>query len=177
MLDVKKSDEKIEVKKENSFLIFLFVCIFLTIMLSVGIISGIVQNGTLSGVDIFMYIFSVVSFVLFGIYGYTESKMRLIIDSIGVNKITPWKSQTLLWTEIEDFGVSYCGRSKTSTYYSLYFSSSPLKEKNEYSKKLRGKIIKFVVERSEYDQLISVIIPYCKDRTPVSPFVGNIKHK
>lgn len=69
--------------------------------------------------------------------------------------------------------MSYYGRDRMGLeMYYLYFSKKKLEKKNESSKKLKGSIIKICIMWDKYDDILSVVIPFCQERISVEPFIA-----
>lgn len=172
MLKIKKTDEKTELKKEYSVFIAIWLFILISIYLAVAIITAISQKGFLSPVDIFVIVLTAIGFVSICIYFYIDSTVRLIIDDKGITKNTIIESRFIPWSEVKDFGVSYCYRSRNIRVYCLYFSKKELPVKKNYAKKIKGDAIKFIVDGTEDRKLLLDVLPFCKEQIKLSPFVG-----
>ena len=105
--------------------------------------------------------------VLFAIWFFSkEISKYIVISNKGVCVCTWYKKDLIQWSDIKDWGLSYCGqtRGEGNTYY-LYFSKHKYSVKNECKKKLKGKMIKFVMFEEDYSNAIDLIIPFCCERT------------
>lgn len=129
--------------------------------------------------DVFGVIFLCVWTALAGAMGIIALVLgtkKIIINGDGVTSKTLLSSKILLWSEIKDYGLSYCGKSGRgwsveNTYY-LYFSKKKQQEKNECKKRLKGKMIKVTVIGGSYGEVINKVLPFCMERTAIEPFVG-----
>lgn len=168
MIDLKKYENEIEVKNSGSMPTVLFLCGFLVVILMVVIMVGIATNEPIGFMEISFF---VVFMVVLVIREYIDSKKSLTLNEDGVTFKAAFKSAYISWADVKDCGISYCFRSKTSVYYCLYFSKENQNEKNRYSKKLKGKMIKFVFEANDYSTIRDNIIPYCAEKTANAPFI------
>lgn len=102
----------------------------------------------------------------------TNSK-QIMINNEGISCRTWFSKDSMKWSEVADWGLSYCGQTKgEGNTYDIYFSKHVCPAKNDCRKKLKGKMIKGLIMESEYDDAVKVIIPFCNERTTVKPFVG-----
>jgi hypothetical protein len=125
---------------------FAFVCVWITVVLTIGFTA------------------------------FKESSKMVIINDEGVLLKSFLGNRFLAWSEIADFGISYCGQTRGSgNTYDLYFSEKIHPVKNECSKILRGKMIKITINGNWYSDIVYKVMPYCREKTTVTPFVG--KHK
>ena len=172
MFNIEKTDDKIEVTKQSQLLIFAFIFFLLEIFLIIAIVVSMAQYGSISAEGIATIIVAQLTIIIVGIYLYIDGSTRLIIDNKGITKITKIKSQFMPWSDIKDFGVSYSGAYRRIKFYCLYFSKDILNVKNKHAKKLRGKMIKFIIEGTKERETILKILPFCTERAIVSPFIG-----
>lgn len=109
-------------------------------------------------------------------YSFKTGSQKIIIDDDGILSKTWFDKKTIKWSDIKDWGLSYCGqtRGEGNTYY-LYFSEHECEVKNECRKKLKGKMIKTIIFEDDYSDAVNKIIPFCADKTSVVPFVGRDK--
>ena len=74
---------------------------------------------------------------LISFYRYSK---RVVIDDDGISYNSMFGKHHLDWNEIQDYGLSYDGRSEDGAGYSnsyiIYFAKEPQKNKNQYKKKL-----------------------------------------
>ncbi len=124
---------------------------------------------------IFLCVWTLVAFSM-SIASLNTSIQRTIINNEGICTKSWFNKEKLTWSEIEDWGLSYCGqtRGEGNTYY-LYFSKSQQKTKNTCSKKLRGTMLKTNVMGEEYSEVVDIVVPFCLSRTAVKPFIGEDK--
>lgn len=129
--------------------------------------------------DVFGLIFLCVWIVIvlsIGIFAFLAVYKKIEINDEGVLCRSFFKKTLFKWSEIRDWGLSYCGQTRFegNTYY-FYFSKEPQEIKNVCKKKLKGKMIKVLVVGSEYAEVVSKVIPFCKKRTSIEPFIGKDK--
>ena len=113
-----------------------------------------------------------------GISAFVTYSKKIEINDEGVLCCSFFEKTFFKWSEIEDWGLSYCGQTKGAgnTYY-FYFSKNLQKTKNECKKALKGKMIKIeVIGDVDYYEVVSMVIPFCKEKTPVEPFIGKDKY-
>lgn len=118
------------------------------------------------------------SFVIFAvIWSIKQCSKYIVISKEGVSCCTLLSKEKVLWDDIKDWGLSYCGqtRGEGNTYY-LYFSKHECPNKNDCKKKLKGKMIKFILFGEEYQEVLNFVIPFCSEKTNVKPFVGKDKY-
>lgn len=109
-------------------------------------------------------------------YSLNTASKKITIDREGVCSKSWFKTEAIRWTDIQDWGLSYCGQTRYegNTYY-LYFSVQEHQIKNECTKKLKGKMIKVIVVGDEYKEVVDKVLPFCMDKTYIKPFVGKDK--
>lgn len=124
-----------------------FICVWITLVLTLGLSAAI------------------------------QGSKQITIRMDGVQCKSLVKTEFLEWYEIKDWGLSYCGQTKGegNTYY-LYFSKQVFPVKNVCKKKLKGKMIKTHVYEDGYNDTVTEIVPFCKKRTRVEPFIGKDKY-
>ena len=112
-----------------------------------------------------------------GIFAFVTNSKQIEITDEGVLCRSLVTKMFLKWSEIGDWGLSYCGqtRGEGNTYY-FYFSKKPQQIKNECKKKLKGKMIKIFVIGSDYAEVVSKVIPFCKERTSIEAFIEKDKY-
>ena len=99
--------------------------------------------------------------------------LKFTISDQGVSYDSWFRKVFLSWADVRDWGLSYSGRSKHGeNVYDLYFSPHVCLVKNDCKKKLKGKMIKFQMVGKEYGETVSRIIPFCRMKTTVEPFIG-----
>lgn len=172
MVDLKKCENRIEIKNSGSMPIVLFICGFLTVIFFIVIFSGISTGDPIGVVEVIFFVAFCAFFL--GI-AYSDSKKILTVSDNGVTFKSALKSDYISWADIKDWGISYHSRSKYGCYYYLYFSIESQNEKNMYSKKFKGKMIKFLFNGNEYKTIIDNLIPYCAEKTTIAPFIGKEK--
>lgn len=176
MAENKQTENQIVLKRNTFFLGIGVVAVFMAAMV-IRIIFAILPFG--DEYDAFALIFLSVwtaAVLAMAVYAFTVCSRKIVIDNKGISCKT-WFSNTLIkWDEIKDWGLSYCGNNRgvVNIYY-LYFAKDQRPIKNEFTKKLKGKMIKSFVFGNGYDEVISDVIPFCKARTQVEPFIAKDK--
>ena len=144
----------------NGFLIlttavFLFSAVFKLILRQ----KSFVPTDILDIVFVAAFVFTVLGF---SVYCLISGFKKLEITEGGVRSGRRFYE----WAKIKDWGVSYYATTRGGdSFYCLYFSEKKL------DKKLKGKMIKFIVSEKNFHKIINVVIPFCKERTDVSPFI------
>lgn len=104
---------------------------------------------------------------------------KLIIDDDGVSYSSIFGKQHLDWNEIQDYGVSYEGRSHDgadfSNLYTIYFAKEIQKNKNLYKKKLSKHTVMINIEADDYTYFLERVVPFCMNKTDVQPFLPQDK--
>ncbi|MDD6021165.1 MAG: hypothetical protein PUB94_00680 [Oscillospiraceae bacterium] len=180
MFELNQSENKIVLKRNNIFLAIGIATIFMAAM-GIRLIFGLLpfeEGYTLS--DVFGLIFVCVWILIvsgMGVFAFVTNSKKITINDEGIFCNTWFSKRNLEWTEIKDWGLSYCGqtRGEGNTYY-LYFSKEQYPIKNECRKKLKGKMIKTFVIGSDYAEIVNEVIPFCASRTKVAPFIGKDKY-
>ncbi len=95
----------------------------------------------------------------------------LIINCDGITIKSILGRDFMAWSEVEDFGLSYDGNGRSGKTYSLYFSKEYKQVKNEKTKVLKGKMLRYIVYEDSSFEVKKWIIPFCKTFCPVEPFV------
>ena len=121
---------------------------------------------------VFVCLWTVAAIVM-TVLSISSAHAVLRIDCEGVSYQSLVQKQVLTWSQIADYGLSYCGQSRgDGNTYDFYFSTEKQTTINECSKKLKGKMIKYEVAEKEYYQIMERVIPFCRSRTSVEPFIG-----
>lgn len=120
--------------------------------------------------------FLFVSFWTIGVFFIGKSVIKmltsdLIINSDGITTKSILGRDFLSWAEVEDYGLSYDGHGRNGKTYSLYFSKKYKEAKNERSKNLKGKMLRYIIYTDSYLEIKEKIIPFCKTFCPIEPFV------
>ncbi|MBE6617322.1 MAG: hypothetical protein E7627_05225 [Ruminococcaceae bacterium] len=182
MLEASRNKDEIIVKQKHN-LIFIAIGIILVGIAAfcVWIVVSLLPFETAyTFVDVLSVVFvSVFILTVLGLGAYvivTNSK-RVIINNDGVLCKSLVGMHHIKWSDIKDWGISYCGqtRGEGNTYY-LYFSDHQCQAKDDCRKKLKGKMIKAFVFEREYFEAVSRIVPFCKKRVTVEPFIGTDKY-
>ena len=108
-----------------------------------------------------------------GVYSVVTNSKTVTLDARGILCRSLVGQDFILWSEVADWGLSYCGQTKgEGNTYELYFSKHPCLTKNDCRKRLKGKMIRTFVMGNDYEEAVNVIIPFGKERTGVEPFVA-----
>jgi len=101
---------------------------------------------------------------------------KIIIDYDGVYEKNFLKKEMIhfTWENINDWGVTYSGIGKGGRFYSLYFSPVVIPTKRNSMKQLRKRknVIVFKFEENYYKQVIDIMVPYCKSKVTILPFIS-----
>jgi len=129
---------------------------------------------------IFNIVWIIITLILSGC-SFIEAGKKVILCDTGIYSCTLISEDFIDWNEVKDWGLSYYGRARGGgEIFYLYFSKNVFKIKSARKKKLKGKMIKIEIFDAEYVKTLNNVIPYCKKRTFVKPFIGEkvieIKH-
>jgi len=180
MFELSQSKNQIIIKRNTTFLGIGVVTIIMAIA-GIRLIFGLLpfeKNYTFA--DVFGLVFICVWIVVvlsMGIFAFGTNSKQTTINNEGV-LCKSWINKNFIkWDDIKDWGLSYCGqtRGESNTYY-LYFSEHECQIKNECKKRLKGKMIKTFVIGNDYLDAVSKIIPFCKNKTDITPFIGKDKY-
>ena len=176
MAFLKKTENEIRLKRKKFFYI---VGAVLAVMGIIGVkilIDLLPIEGRLNliGVVIIALWFSVVAGT--GVLTFIAGSKRITINREGVRYASLFRKEFLKWDEIQDWGLSYCGRGQwIRNIYILYFAQNRLTAKNDEKKKLKGKRITYYIVGDEYDEMSNAIIPFCLSYTKTTPFLPKYK--
>lgn len=180
MFELNQSNNRIIIKQNTTFLGIGFVAMLMAVI-GFRLLFGLLpfEEGY-TFVDVFGLIFVCVWILIvlgIGTYAFVTNSKQITISDDGVLCNTWFTKEFISWSEIKDWGLSYCGQARWegNTYY-LYFSKSVYPIKNDCKKKLKGKMIKIFVIGNDYAEAVSKIVPFCNERTSVEPFIGKEKH-
>ena len=175
----KNQKNEIIVSGKPFFLVLGIVSVFI-------FISGVCTLPSLSfreTVDIFASVFMLIwisVLIYFILFSFNEFSKKIIIGKESVKYRTLFGTKEYLWSEINDFGITYSGKSKINgiTYddnYCLYFSTKILKTKRNGNKKFDKSTLKIEISSKEKDDFFNEIIPYCYKKTKVNPYFPSDK--
>lgn len=179
MLELTRSKNVIVMKPNRTFMIIGVVALFMAAM-GIYLIFGLLpfeENYTSADIIGVVFIFVWVLVVLsMGMYAFATNSKQLMITDEGIFCDSWFVKDFMKWSDVKDWGLSYCGqtRGQGNTYY-LYFSKREHAIKNDCKKILKGKMIKTFVIGKDYEETVSAVIPFCRERTDVMPFVGKDK--
>lgn len=165
---VSKSDGTITIKNK-----FNFALVIVTVIMVAGCIpffKGLKITDIVGVVFACLWTVVVIATVisLFSMYNKT-----LILSNDGVLRKQIFSRKFYYWDEIQDYGLYYCGNKREEiNIYCLYFSKEYLQHDNGFDKRLKGKMIKIIVTEYEYNEIIKDVIPFCRQRTAIEPFVA-----
>ena len=101
-----------------------------------------------------------------------DALTQLVLDETGVLLQRPLGKKRIEWRRVEDWGLSYVGiANHEDNAYELYFAEEPQREKNEYSRKLQKRTLRYTIVGEEYHQVVQEVLPYCGQYARVKPFV------
>lgn len=184
MLKVDKSNDRIVITGNP---LFLCMCLICGVMICTALKEFIFDNLFLSGeefgpFDIFGAVFLCVwtGLVLWmGVYSFLNFVKTITVCNDGVVCSVLFRKRTLTWSEIEDYGLSFFGHNRDGTsMYLIYFSAERQKiktgrGKKTEKKKLNRNVLKILVFGSDYENILHTVIPFCRERGHVAPFIEN----
>lgn len=173
------SDDKIifDCNKFNLFLLIIPVYMF---TVGIQLVLGLVpfEEGY-TGFDVFGFVFacvwtSVIGFMVF--YLIFNICKKTVLDSEGITVTFLSYKKEIEWREVKDYGISYSGKARgDGNVYDLYFATEEQKQKNKFRKKLKGNMIKIIIMGEDYYKVTENVIPFCRTKISVIPFVGEDK--
>ena len=184
MPEVLQGKNKMIIKSEPMFMGMGIVAVFMSLVgfwLLFGIIEGFLYYRTEYGIAVpFGFLFNCLWLAVvfrMAFYGFKTGSQQITIDADGILCKTWFGKKIVKWSDIKDWGLSYCGqtRGEGNTYY-LYFSEHECEVKNECRKKLKGKMIKVTVFEDDYSKAVYNKKPFCREKTSVVPCVGKDKY-
>ena len=180
MIECNRTENRIILKGNTAFLAVGTVTTFMAIM-GVRLLFGLLPlTAEHTFTDVIGVLIACVWILLtlgISIPAFVTNSKQIIIDNEGILYSNRFVKRKLKWAEIEDWGLSYCGkayREGRNTYF-LYFSKERQPIKNECKKKLKGKMIKTLVIGNDYYNIMNDVIHFCSLRTEVKPFIGKDK--
>jgi len=180
MFELSQSKNQIIIKRNTTFLGIGVVTIIMAIA-GVRLVFGLLpfeENYTFADILGLLFVCAWILTVLsMGVFAFVTNSKQIAINSEGVLCKSWINTNFIKWADIKDWGLSYCGQTRFegNTYY-LYFSKHECQVKNECKKILKGKMIKTFVIGNDYSETVSKIIPFCKEKTSVIPFIGKDKY-
>ena len=101
-----------------------------------------------------------------------DALAQLVLDEAGVELRRPLGKKRIEWRQVEDWGLSYAGiANHEDNTYEFYFAEDPQDEKNEYSRRLGKRVLRFEVIGEDYEQVVKEVLPFCQRYARVTPFV------
>ena len=101
-----------------------------------------------------------------------DAMTQLVVNRTGVQLRRPLGKKSIAWNQIREFGLSYVGiANHEDNTYEFYFAEDPQDEKNEYSRRLGKRVLRFVVIGEDYGQVVKEVLPFCQRYARVTPFV------
>ena len=163
--------------KLNLFLLIFPIYMFVS---GIQLILGLVPfEEDYTGFDVFGFIFACVWTIVVGwmiFYLTFDICKKTVLDSEGITVTFLSYKKELGWQEIKDYGVSYSGKAKADgNVYDFYFATEEQVQKNNFRKKLKGNMIKILVVGEDYYVVTEKVIPFCKSKSSVNPFIGEDK--
>ena len=164
-MKIEKSKNSIRLKYNAYFLFTGFLIFAIAVFLFSAVFKIILIQESFIPTDIADIVFiTAFIFLVFGlsVYSLISGFKKLEITESGVRSGRRFYS----WAEIKDWGVSYYATVRSGdSFYCLYFSE------NKLHGKLKGKMIKFIVSEKNLSEIIDEVIPFCKEKTEVSPII------
>ena len=174
---VKPTNSGVELKSNNLYL-------------KIGIVAAIVEciglyffipvlfefDGSLGDFAVAAFVCLRLGTILFGTFVsfYIYSK-KLVIDDDGISYSSMLGKRFLEWNKIQDYGLSYDGRSQDgadfSNSYIIYFAKEIQKNKNSYKKKLSKNALTVNIRADDYACFSEYVVPFCMRKTDVRPFI------
>ena len=132
-----------------------------------------------SGWDIFgvcFMCFWILVVLFMGLFAANMASGHITISSEGVTFSSILRKETVKWSQIEDWGLTYGGNIQSEASYYLYFSKETLPEKKAAIlhckiKKPKRDAVKYLVFGDEYYEVVSEIVPYCRMYAKTEPFI------
>ena len=174
---IKSTSNGFELKSSN---LFLKIGIGATFMECVGLYFFIPIfmefDGSLGDFAVTAFICLWLGVVFCGAFiSFCKYSQKVILNDEGVSYTFMFDKHHWDWNEIQDFGLSYDGRSHDgsdfSNLYVIYFAKEILIIKNTYKKKLSKKSIRITIGANDYSCFCKCVIPFCMAKTNVQPFV------
>lgn len=119
------------------------------------------------------FLFVWIGFVLWmGYKGYEYASTVFVLCEVGVGLYSPRRNQELKWEEIRDYGICYVKKERGRNIYELYFSEKLNQLESRKDKRWGKPDLRITVSgRQNRDQVVSRILPYCRTRVQVEPFL------
>ena len=178
---IKLTKNGFEMRSES---LFLKTGIVLTIMECIGLYFFVPMffefDGSIGDLAVGAYICLWLGGILLAaiISFYRDSK-KMVINDDGILYSSLFGKKYLDWSAVQDYGLSYDGRSgegsDISNSYIIYFANEKQKSKNQYRKKLSGEILKVHIRADDYNYFLECAIPFCMSQTDVEPFIPEDK--
>lgn len=176
MFELSRSKNQMIIKPNITFLGIGVVAIIMAIA-GVRLVFGLLpfeEGYTFADVFGLVFVCAWTLFVLsMGIFAFATNSKKITINSEGILCVSWFGKKFIKWTDIKDWGLSYCGQTRWegNTYY-LYFSEQECAIKNDCKKKLKGKMIKTFVIGNDFSEAVGKIVPFCEKKTYITPFIG-----
>lgn len=181
MISIEQTAQKLQIKGDTTFFGLGGIAAIMTGFGVFGMVGVFPFFEEHSAADVFGFVFLCVwtAFALgIAIHAFRLRGKEVTIDDTGVTCKKLFKKSFYSWSDIQDWGLSYCGKAGRvfpRNMYVLYFSKTVFPIKNECRKKLKRKKISCYVIGDDYYKSVRQIIPFCSDRTGVQPFIGKDK--
>ena len=152
--------------KYNAYFVFTgFLLLAIAVFLFSAVFKLVLGQKSFVPTDILDIVF-VAAFVFtvlgFSVYCLVSGFKKLEITESGVRS----GRRFCKWSEIRDWGVFYYSTVRGGdSFYCLYFSE------NKQHKKPKGKMIKFIVAEKNLSEIVNGVIPFCKEKTEIPPFI------
>lgn len=171
---IRNHKNKIIISGKPFFLVLGIVSVFIFI-LGACMLPGLSFKET---VDIFASVFMLIwtgVIIYFILFSFNAFFKKIIIGEESVQCKTLFGTKEYMWSEINDFGITYSGKTKINgavydDNYCLYFSPEILRVKRNGNKKFNKSTCKIEISSKEKDEFINEVIPYCRKRSNINPY-------
>lgn len=181
MFEFSQSKRDIVIKRNNDLLEIGVIIIILTIA-GILLLFGLLpfeESYTLSNIfGLILLCILIIVLLSIGAFVFVSNSKQITMNDDGILCSSWFGKKFIKWEDVKDWGVSYCGQTRWegNTYY-LYFSEQECLMKNYCAKKLKWNMIRTFFIENDYSEVISKIIPFCKEKTEINPFLGKHKHQ
>lgn len=140
-----RDSRRLVIKSNQTFWVIGIFVIFMAVLFTGFFLS----LNPFEELNTFMDYFGIVFFGIWlltllagGVYSVVTNSKTVTLDARGILCRSLVGQDFVLWSEVADWGLSYCGQTKgEGNTYELYFSKHPCLTKNDCRKRLKGKMI------------------------------------